>query len=256
MEDFPAGLKLKKAREGRRPKISQYDLAEEFLLDRAKRPAVANWEIGKNTPPTAVIKKIAEAWGIPLTWFFDGMDTPVPIQPLGAHLGSGPTLREPQPPYGLRGVQPGVGRRFFPILGRAGAAAFPVESGEPEDYMDFSDDLADRWRDQFVIKVEGDSAKPAMRHHDWVLVTADPAARPIEHYIVVRSSDNGFLVKVLTGQDGDWWLESENAAYPPMKLEEGGEMIGFVVGWKRTATGSYAAATYKSFKSCVDAVFA
>lgn len=235
------GKKLAKAREALVPKPSQYDVAEMFLGDRKFRARVAAWESNRNTPDTAVVRQIAEAWGIPLAWFYDEQDTPVPtptrpprivreaIQPYNAP-GS-----DPPGPSSHRAAQPGVGRRAFPVLGRAGAALVHLDSPEAsaDDWMDFSDELYDRHRDQFVVKVWGDSAERDMSHGDWVLVTKEPGFRLRGYFVVVKNTEHEFLVKVLAGTVENPEFHSVNAEYPPIKAGEGAEMVGYVCGWKR-----------------------
>lgn len=250
---------------------SQYDIAELFVGGRNKRPSVASWETGRNEPPTLVIKKIAEAWGIPLQWFYDGKDTAVPPPAVG--VGPAPPGGNAPAPLHTRSSQPGVGRRYFPIVGRAGAAAHPIEPGEADDFMEFSDDLTDRNRAQFVIQVWGDSAEPEFRHGDWILVTKEPNFTFPNFFCVICNPTHEYLVKLSkrtsTPRGGSeprelggnpqttepsrtaethrtsaerYALEFHaiNPAYAPVILEEGWEMIGFVVGWKRErAPGSY-----------------
>lgn len=247
VEEFPAGKKVQRARMAQRPKISQYDVAEIYLGSREKRTTVQGWESGANTPKTDVVKRMAADWGIPLTWFFDGKDTPLPerlspsiIQDLTSGTGAAPVGGH-APGYAIgRGSQAGVGRRNFPILGSAGAAAHPIEPGDAEDFMEFSDDLVDRHRFQFVIKALGDSGESEFSHGDWFLVTKDEGFRLPGFFCVIRTPDHQFLVKLSKSTDDGLEFHACNPEYKPVTLGDGWEMVGYAVGWKREkGTGKY-----------------
>lgn len=114
--------------------------------------------------------------------------------------------------------------------------------------MEFSDDLTDDFRDQFVIRVMGDSAEPDIRHKDFVLVTKEPGFRLPGFFVVARTPTYEFVVKVL-GVDAPQRLSlrSVNTKTEPIALEDGWEMVGFVVGWKREREpGSYIEAGEKT----------
>lgn len=154
---------------------------------------------------------------------------------------------ESPPPLSIRTSQPGVGRRDFPILGQAGAAAHPIlTSSNPEDWMDFSDKLTDRHRFQCVLKVLGDSAEEEMSHGDWILVTKDETFRLPGFFCVICNAEHEYLVKVSHRKDGELEFHAPNPEYKPVTLGDGWEMFGFVVGWKQeNGPGEYIEAGHR-----------
>jgi phage repressor protein C with HTH and peptisase S24 domain len=127
-----------------------------------------------------------------------------------------------------------VGRHKFPLLGSAGASLHPLEpSDNPEDFVEFSDDLWEPSRRQFAVKVWGDSAEPEMRHGDYALITVDPGFRYPGFFTLIQSREQGYLVKLTKQGPQDLEFHSVNERYPPVIIEGEWEMVGIVIGWKR-----------------------
>lgn len=227
--------KIKKCRTSRQPKLSQHELAS---LIGVSRSAYAQYEAGNNHPPIQVVKRLASLWDLPLDWFFDGVDSPIPMSAYGSPA---PGFSPPGPGGGYAHEK--VGRRLFPLMGRAGAAAFPIESesSEEEDYVEFSDDLFLRNSSQFAISVWGDSMEPRFSHGDFILVTLDPDFRAAGRCVVVRDPDGRYLVKGLGRSGEEWILVPSNETYEKIAIgTPGWEMVGYATGWRRDrGKGSY-----------------
>lgn len=223
------GKKIQLARKTRRPKPSQYQLAD---LIGVSRSALAQWEWGKNDPPIGVIRDLAQLWHIPVSWFYDGSDAP-PEDP-GLESGIAPGFDAGAPRLGSATER--VGRRLFPLLGVAGAAAFPLDSdpSQVEDYVEFSDELFSRNDIQFAIRVWGDSMEPRFSHGDYVLVQSDPNFRASGRCVVVADPEGRYLIKVMLMKGNQWQLHPVNTSYAPIRLDDPGwRMIGFAIGWRR-----------------------
>lgn len=228
------GQKLKLAREYHTPKMTQARLAALLGIDRT---ILAKYETKRaDKVPPHLLLEVARAVGIRPEYFTDVTDdTPLRYRLADGGLGIGisPGGDPPAPGHG-RYPQTGVGRRLYPLLGSAGASAFPLETGDtPDDWVEFSDDLYDRHRDQFAIRVWGDSAEPDMRHGDFVLVVRDPNFRLNGFFVVAKSPENEFVVKVCNVTDTGIELASVNPRTSPVQVGDGWEMIGYAMGWRR-----------------------
>jgi SOS-response transcriptional repressor LexA len=229
------GERLKLAREYHTPKVTQVKLSQMIGIDRT---VLAKYETQRaDKVPYHVLLAAAKALGVREEYFTDDVNEPplrYRINVPGMGMGISPMGGDPPAPSNYRGPQPGVGRRVFPVLGSAGASTFPLSPGDdPEDWVEFSDELYDRHRDQFAIRVWGDSAEPDMRHGDFVLVVKDPGFRLSGFFVVAKSPDQGFVVKECAGGEGAIELRSVNSKFEPVKVGDGWEMIGYAIGWRR-----------------------
>jgi len=229
------GQRLKLAREYHTPKMTQAKLADILGIDRT---ILAKYETKRaDKVPPHLLMEVARVVGIRPEYFTDEVNEPplryrLPDGGLG--IGISPGGGDPPAPANARGGQPGVGRRVFPVLGSAGASAFPLEPGDQaDDWVEFSDDLYDRFRDQFAIRVWGDSAEPDMRHGDFVLVAKDPSFRLPGFFVVAKSPENEFVVKVSSPNGDTIQLLSVNPKTPAVVVGDGWEMVGYAMGWRR-----------------------
>jgi phage repressor protein C with HTH and peptisase S24 domain len=127
-----------------------------------------------------------------------------------------------------------VSRRYFPILGSAGAAIFPVVSAEaiPEDYAEFSEDLYRSDVDRFAVIVNGDSMEPRLKSGDVILI--HPATTcPSGRMVVFRTVDHEYAVKVLRRDAKGDRFEPINPEYDAIEPRPDWQLVGFVVGWRR-----------------------
>jgi transcriptional regulator with XRE-family HTH domain len=228
------GERLVQAREAR--DLSQAELAAKLGIGR---PRLGAWEVGRNGIPKRFGELIAAALDVPLEWLTSFDDDRVP-EPRSAPAALSPGFDPP----GV-GAFPAerVGRRLFPLVGIAGAAAFPVPSelSDPEDYVEFSDALYVRGLEQFAVRVWGDSMEKRFFHGDFVLVTADVNFRAPGRCVVVCDPEGRYLVKGLFRDGEGWKLRPANPAYPECRMDDPGwSMVGYVTGWRRErGRGSY-----------------
>ena len=98
--------------------------------------------------------------------------------------------------------------------------------------MTIDDYLVERPSKTVLIRVKGDSMIDAGIHEgDMVVVERRPTANIGE--IVVAIVDNGFTLKYLKREKGDFVLEPANPAYPTIRAKGQLETFGVVVGLVR-----------------------
>ena len=80
-----------------------------------------------------------------------------------------------------------------------------------------------------VIGVEGESMEPTLRDGCSILVDRSRRRRLVRHVYVVRSPDEGIVVKRLAKNDGGGWLlGSDHPAWKPVPWPDGAEVVGEV----------------------------
>ncbi|CAG0908699.1 unnamed protein product [Darwinula stevensoni] len=120
----------------------------------------------------------------------------------------------------------------LPHAGEPIAAGFPSPAADyAQDALDIHDYLVARPLATFLFNVAGDSMKDAgILDGDKVVV--DKSVAPQSGQIVVAVVDGQFTLKRLWRRGQRVELRAENAAYPPIVLQEGQELQiwGVVVG--------------------------
>lgn len=223
-----AGQKFSKLRSSLKPRLSQEEMSRELGV---KRSTLAQWEVGKNNPPVTVVRAASERWNIPIGWFYDGEDSPVPLEGEG-YLSQAESLRK------AASHSSRLGRYLFPLRGGSGTLASDTQI---EGYVEFSDTLYSPNSKQYVIRVWGDSMEPRFLHGDYILVQEESGFRAAGRCVVVSNPDGRYLVRVLVIKDNIWQLASVNPSYESIRLDEPGwSLIGFAIGWQRDrGRGSY-----------------
>lgn len=205
--------KLIAARKVQPGKLSQYDVAE---LLGVKRPTYHAWESGQNQPPTKVIKQIADAWRIPLEWFFDGQDTPVPKGESAPPPETKTVASDLDRPRFLVSYQP-LQMRFAGIVPAAADWGDPLDSEEMIEV-----DARYEHPKRFAAQLVGSSCYPALEQGDLTIWHADEApaaglivlAQNTEHQCTVKQlklDPDGNLILVPINPDasappaGDGW---------------------------------------------------
>jgi SOS-response transcriptional repressor LexA len=220
-----AGEKIQHIRLTRKPRVSQKRLADLLGLG-ATRDVIANYENNRTEPEERHVKKLARLWGIEdPDWFWDGGDVEPPA-PIGS-LAPGQSPPAPIPGF----ATPGAARRKFPLIGSAGAATFPLAStADPEDYVEFSDEL---YRpERYAIRLVGDSMEPRIPADCYVLVQPHENP-PVGMIVVARSGEYEYAVKVRRVNDGEIVLVPINPNYETITTDEGWRMVGYVVAYRK-----------------------
>lgn len=108
----------------------------------------------------------------------------------------------------------------------------PVSQEEPE-LLTLDDYLIDEPNRTSLHRVRGDSMKDAgIFEGDLVVVEHNSPTKPGD--IVVAYADNELTVKTLRmGEDGKYFLEAANPAYPPIRPSSSLELLGVVISVAR-----------------------
>ena len=113
---------------------------------------------------------------------------------------------------------------LLPLAGERVAAGFPSPA---DDYVEVGIDLNDQLirhpTSTFFLRVSGDSMTGA-GIHDGDLLVVDRSLDPRPGRVVVAVLDGGFTLKRLARHRGRLRLEAANPDYPPLELEDCGDM--------------------------------
>ena len=106
-----------------------------------------------------------------------------------------------------------------------------VEAGFPspaDDYMEGSLDLNDHIIKHpaatYFVKASGDSMTGAGIFNGDLLVV-DRSLKPVHGKVVIAEVDGQLTVKRLFKVEDRFSLQSENASYPPIEIQEGSEVV-------------------------------
>ncbi len=124
----------------------------------------------------------------------------------------------------MKGVARGIGLREagMPILGRIAAGKPTLEFEGIDGHFSM-----DKWKNNFLLRVKGDSMIDA-GIHEGDLVVIDRKREPIKGNIVVALLEDETTVKRLDKKNGNWILKPENPDYPI--IDKNFEVIGVVIG--------------------------
>ena len=110
----------------------------------------------------------------------------------------------------------------IPILGRITAGKPTLEFEGTDGHFSI-----DKWKNNFLLKVKGDSMIGA-GIHEGDLVVIDRTREPLKGNIVVALIEDETTVKKLDKKNGNWVLKPENPDYPI--IDKNFEVIGVVIG--------------------------
>jgi repressor LexA len=110
----------------------------------------------------------------------------------------------------------------IPIMGRVAAGKPTLEFEGIDGYF-----TIDKWKNNFLLKVKGDSMIDAGIHED-DLVVIDRTKEPVKGNIVVALVEDEATVKRLDKRKNNWILKPENPDYPI--IDKNFEVIGVVIG--------------------------
>lgn len=110
----------------------------------------------------------------------------------------------------------------MPILGRITAGKPTLEFEGIDGHFSF-----DKWKNNFLLRVKGDSMIGA-GIHEGDLVVIDRIREPLKGNIVVALIEDETTVKKLDKKNGNWILKPENPDYSI--IDKSFEVIGVVIG--------------------------
>ena len=109
--------------------------------------------------------------------------------------------------------------------------AWPVQAGFPspaDDYMEGELDLnrhvVGNRAATFYVRAAGESMTGAGIHPGDILVV-DRSLEAVDGRVVVAAVDGELTLKRLRRRDGATWLEPENDAFGPIRLDEGSDLV-------------------------------
>jgi DNA polymerase V len=107
-----------------------------------------------------------------------------------------------------------------PLLGQRIPAGFPSPATDyMEGMLDLNEFLIQHQAATFFIRVGGESMVGAGIFPDDILIV-DRALEPANNKIIVAVYDGEITVKRLRCEGGEFFLVSENAAYPPIRINQ------------------------------------
>ena len=118
---------------------------------------------------------------------------------------------------------------MVPLLGRVPAGIPEQVAEEVEEWIAMPGAQADT----YALKVHGDSMLPELRHGDVVFFRIDRDPRPGD-LVVVNDEFGDSMLKRLRSRDGEWYLVSDNPAYPTVRPNGEYRIMGVVVdAWRQ-----------------------
>ena len=128
-------------------------------------------------------------------------------------------LVEPPIPFEARTAQ------GFPLASAAVQAGFPSPAEDHiERTLDLNEHLVRNPAATFFVRVRGDSMTEAGITSGDILVV-DRSVSPADQQIVVAMLDGDFTVKRFCHRNGQVRLEAAHAAFPPVILSEGQDLV-------------------------------
>ncbi len=124
----------------------------------------------------------------------------------------------------VKGIARGISLQDvgMPILGRIAAGKPTLEFEGIDGHFSL-----ERWRNNFLLRVKGDSMIGA-GIHEGDLAVIDRTKEPLKGNIVVALIEDETTVKRLDKKNGNWILKPENPDYPI--IDKNFEVIGVVIG--------------------------
>lgn len=105
-----------------------------------------------------------------------------------------------------------------PLIGTQVPAGFPSPASDfLEGMLDLNDYLINHPGSTFFARVGGDSMQDIGIFPDDIVIV-DRAMEPANNKVVLAIYDGEFTIKRLRIEDGEYWLISENEAYPPIHI--------------------------------------
>lgn len=163
-------------------KISQRKMASDLSITN---PTISMWENGLRKPDTDTLKRLADYFNVPVTYFFE---------------------------YDNINKSKGV---KIAVLGTI-PAGIPFEAIEDIiDYEEISEEMA-RTGEYFALKVQGDSMLPTIKNGDIVIVRKQDSADSGKICVVMINGNDATLKEIKKDPQGLWVLpHNPNADFQP-----------------------------------------
>ena len=193
-------------------------------------------------PSQKLLTRIAEANNVTVGWLLGitdegGPRQPENVAPFRNYGGAGNVSQAHGDFTGnmLAGVGlKGKGSRLadlhtIPVLGRVPAGIPESLTENVETYIT----LPGAPPDCYALRVTGESMAPGITHGDFVLFIIDREAKPGD-IVVVNDEFGDSMIKRLKEKNGEYYLVSDNPAYPTYQPNENYRIMGVVIGgWRQ-----------------------
>ena len=244
-------------------------LTQEEVAERTgvARNTVSRYELGRQAPSGRALLRLAAIYGKPMEWFYGEEDEP---QGDSGRVNAPESVAESEPDaLGVIGSLAQVRQDFGARFDRLESAVSRISAAEPDDtpavrpveivevaaaagggaevYDDtvvgrlwFRDDWLDRQAidpDQCnVISVRGESMEPTLPDGCSILVDRSQGRRRrrVGRILVMRTEDGLVVKRVGRDEEGNWLIESEHPAWPPVPWSDTTEIVGEVRWLGRT----------------------
>lgn len=191
------GERIRKARQARRPRVTQDDLAAQLRISRAK---LANYESGRTEAPPLLVDRAMEILG----------ERP---------LGTANVTREERSVYA-----PQI--RLVPYWGTVPCGEWDEPSVDEASLQQISDQFTEP--NLVAVRVAGNSMEPRLHHGQIVVVKIHP--HPQDGLIALaRNGHNELTLKVARYRGGEWVLESINPEFGAASASEW-SILGYAIG--------------------------
>ncbi|HRD20418.1 MAG TPA: XRE family transcriptional regulator [Fervidobacterium sp.] len=172
--------------------IKQEELAKALHVSQK---AISHYETGRVTPPTEILKAIADYFGVTLDFFFEDSKKNVPESNVAEIVESTETKKVP----------------LYSVPASAGNGEFPDELYVVDHVPVIHSDTS------FCVLVHGDSMEPIAPNGSILLVHAQNYA--FNGDMVIATYDGWVYVKWYVRQGDKIFLLSENPEYAPIVID-------------------------------------
>ncbi|RYG40572.1 S24 family peptidase, partial [bacterium] len=118
----------------------------------------------------------------------------------------------------------------IPIVGSAAAGGGIFNVDPDRNTVDVPRAIA--FQDTLGYVIDGDSMMPFLEEFDTAVFRK--AGKKVSGYVyLIKLPQNGYAVKLVSFERGDWYLVSINDKYPPKLVPQGTEFLGILVGYYR-----------------------
>lgn len=206
--------KIRKARESQYPRLTHQSLGR--MIDKA-RATVTAYETGRRDVPRDVVQDISKALNIPVSWFFDAQDSPVPeLHGRGRNVERAPMGRSPQ-------------ITLVPYWGTVPCGEWERPANDDWELIQVSERY-EEVRDIIAVRVSGRSMEPRFRHGQLVVIKLGTERK--DGVIVLAENGNRELtLKVLAYTPTGWQLQSINPEYGNANADEW-KLVGYAIGFE------------------------
>ncbi len=192
-------------------KIDQSDLVTALNIGYSQ---MSLWVNGRRKAGPKNTRRLSEYLECDFNWLFDG---------------SGPAPEQSLTDIGYKERSSKLAKLVrIPVLGKVPAGIPELTEEHVNNYVS----LPNAPKNCYALKVIGHSMEPEIRQDDYVLFVIDREAKPGD-VVVVNDEFGDSMIKRLKEKDGEYYLVSDNPAYPTYRPDENYRIMGVIIGgWR------------------------